>query len=156
MQCRIDLLIFGFGYRHDVGARLIAALFTIFDHLDRARNLVDIARYAHHINDTVFLFADVFGKIRPAHVRHDRQFHVGFILTHDLAQVFFVAELIFPEFIDVEQCLGRFVTHFHIIDARGDVHFIQGLCERIRKLKIIAQPAVAQGRIQHLDVGTER
>ena len=128
---------------------------AVLDHLDGARDLVDVAGDAHHVQHAVLLFPDILAEIRPAHVRHDGEFHVRFVFADDRLQVLFVAELVLAEFGRVEQRLGRLVAHLHIIDARLDVHRVQRLGKFIRKLKIVAKPAVAQRRVQHLDVRTE-
>ena len=151
----VDLLVFGFGDRHHVGARFIAELFAVLDHLDGGGDLVDVAGDAHHVEHALLFGEDVFAEIRSAHVCHDGELHARLVFAHDGAQVFFVAELVFAELIGIEQRPRRLVTHLHIVDARREVHRVQRLCELVRKAEIVAQPAVAQGGVENLDIGAE-
>ena len=128
----------------------------MLDRFDRARYFVYITSNTDRIHYAVFLFADVFLKIRSADVRHNGNLHRCFIFPHDRAKVVLVAKFIFAEFLRIEQRLRSFIAHFHIIDAGGDVCTVKRFGKIVGKPKIVTQSAVPQRSVQYFDIGTER
>ena len=149
-QCQrfVNVGAVGLGDRHNVAGRLVAQGMRIFDHVDRRRHRVDVGRYTHHVDHALLLRQQVAAQIRAADVCHDGQFEIRLVIADNAAQGRFLAEFPVTEILLLEYIRIGQIAHFHIIHTRTEIRQIQ--C-----LEIVDQTAVADGRIEDLDVRSE-
>ena len=125
----------------------------IFNHFKCRRNLVNIAGNTHHVYNRFAFRHEILFKIAPAHISHNRNFHIRNIIADYAANIRLIAKLPFAEFINIKQIFGGTITEFHIIHAAFNIRFIKLGNKFIRKFKIVAKAAVSDCGVNHLNIG---
>ena len=125
----------------------------ILDHLNSCRNLVNVAGHAHHVDDALAFWQKVRFKIAAAYICHHGNLHIAYIFANNGTNVLFLAELPLAKIRLVEKGAAGLIPKLHIVHAAFDIGLIQFPHKFVAEVKVVAQSAVANGGIQHLNVG---
>ena len=125
----------------------------VLDHLQRGGDLVDVSGHAHHINHALRLGQNVFVVIGALRIRHHRKLEGGWIVADDAAQV--VLQAVFPDTVLArDDDLPRgLIAQLHVINPGLHTGGIDGLDDLVVELVVVHQAPVADGAIQHFDLG---
>lgn len=140
---------------HDVAGGLVSHLGTVLNHINGCRNRLDVGCHAHQIHRTVASLADVALVVGASNVRHDRDFHVGVIVSDNVIDVLIAAKLPLAKVLRIEQIDRSLISKLHVIRTGCQIGLVQVSNEIIRKAEVVAQSSVANGAVQHADVFAE-
>ena len=98
----INIRFLCIGDCHDVTGYFVSLCLCILDHFNCSRHLMYVSSDAHHINDTVLAVNNVLFVIATSNVRHNRDFHVGIVVTNDRTDIFFITEFPLAKFIYIK------------------------------------------------------
>ena len=150
----VEILARHLGDRHQVAGHLVALRLRILDHVDRERDLMDVAGHADDVHDAVLLRQDVRLVVAAARIGHHGDLQRRLVLAHDGAKVLLRRELPLAEVRDLEHVLGGPVAELHVVHARREIRPIEVTHELVREPEIVHETAIAHRRVEDLDVRT--
>src|SRR5262249_45707976 len=133
-------------------------LVAVLDHFDGFGNLVGVEGDADHVEHAVFGGDDVALPIAfAAGVGHGGEFEAGLggvVVAQGAVQVGFAAPHPLAVFLRGALLDGVLVADFHVVDAGGDASVVHGADDFVAELVAVDQAAVADGAIEHFQLGT--
>ena len=127
----------------------------MLNHFDGRRHGVDIGCNADKINRAVAALDNVALVVGASDIRHDRNFQIGIVVADDIIDILIAAELPLAELLRVKQISRCLIAEFHVIDASFLICLVQVTDKLVGEVKIVAQAAVADGRVHDTDILTE-